>query len=356
MLLNNKIQSFAELGRQLGLVANQTADLSNENLSEINRLMTESVYYNAWFTPENVRFCLQSWAQALSEKNLRCWLERYNFPEVEKPKNIGLTLAGNIPMVGFHDVLCVLLSGHRFTAKCSSSDNRLLPTVMKLLCEIDEQFIESISFTDDLLRHADAFIATGSNNSAHYFDFYFQKYPHIIRRNRNSVAILTGNETREQLEFLGDDIFRYFGLGCRNVSKLFVPKNYDFQQLITAFLEWKWVELHHKYKNNYDYNKAIFLINGDDFIDAGYFMLKPSEALSSPISTIFYETYVSLDEVAAKIKQAEEQIQCVVAPPSPPKGGEIAPRRVAVGFGQVQNPQLWDYADGVDTMRFLMRL
>jgi hypothetical protein len=300
-----------------------------------------------WFTPENVRFCLQSWAQALSEEHLRRWLERYRFPEVETQKNIGLTLAGNIPMVGFHDILCVLLSGHRFTAKCASSDNRLLPTVMKLLCEIDEQFIESISFTDDLPRHADAFIATGSNNSGHYFDFYFQKHPHIIRRNRNSVAILTGNETKEQLQQLGDDIFRYFGLGCRNVSKLFVPKDYDFSRLIEALSEWNWIKLHRKYKNNYDYNKAIFLINGDDAIDAGFFMLKRSEALSSPISTLFYEPYASLDEVAAKVKQTENQIQCVVS------GTDISS---SIPFGQAQSPQLWDYADGVDTMEFLLQL
>jgi len=342
-----RIETFAELGKQLGLVVNQTADFSNENLSEIRRLITESAYYNAWFTPENVQFCLQAWAQALSEEHLRCWLEKYDFPKVEKQKNIGLVLAGNIPMVGFHDVLCVLLSGHRFTAKCASSDNQLLPAVMKLLCQIDDQFTENISFTDGLLRHADAFIATGSNNSGHYFDFYFQKYPHIIRRNRNSVAVLTGKETKEQLQELGEDIFRYFGLGCRNVSKLFVPENYDFSQLIEATSEWNWIELHHKYKNNYDYNKAIFLINSDDFIDTGFFMLKHSESIASPISVIFYETYVSLDEVAAKIKQTENQIQCVVSETALP---------YSIPFGQAQMPQLWDYADGVDTMEFLLKL
>jgi len=338
MLLNKKIESLVELGKRLALV---------ENLSEINRLMTESVYYNSWFTPENVRFCLQNWAQALSEKHLRRWLEKYRFPELEKQKNIGLVLAGNIPMVGFHDVLCVLLSGHRFTAKCASSDNRLLPAVMKLLCQIDERFTESISFTDDLLRHADAFIATGSNNSGHYFDFYFQKYPHIIRRNRNSVAILTGNETKEQLQQLGEDIFRYFGLGCRNVSKLFVPKDYDFSPLIEALSEWNRLALHHKYKNNYDYHKAIFLINGDAFIDAGFFMLKYSKSLSSPISTVFYEDYISLDEVAAKIEQTKNQIQCVVSETGIPS---------SIPFGQAQMPQLWDYADGIDTVRFLLEL
>ena len=350
-MLNNEIQtsikSFAELGRQLGSVVNQTADVEDENLSEIRRLMTESVHYNAWFTPENVQFCLQAWARALSEEHLRRWLERYDFPKLEKPKNIGLTLAGNIPMVGFHDALCVLLSGHRFTAKCASSDSHLLPAVMKLLCRIDEQFTEKISFTDGLLRHADAFIATGSNNSGHYFNFYFQKYPHIIRRNRNSIAVLTGKETKEQLQQLGEDIFRYFGLGCRNVSKLFVPENYDFSQLIEALFEWNRIELHHKYKNNYDYNKAIFLINQDDFIDTGFFMLKRSESLSSPISVIFYENYASLDEVAAKIKQTENQIQCVVSETDLPN---------SIPFGQTQMPQLWDYADGVDTMRFLLQV
>jgi hypothetical protein len=337
-----KIQSLAELGKQLTLIVNQNVDISNENIREINNLITESVYYNPWFTSDNVRFCLQTWAQALSEEHLHRWLEKYRFHSLEKQKNIGLVLAGNIPMVGFHDVLCVLLSGHRFTAKCASADNRLLPAVMKLLCQIDEHFSESISFTDGLLRHADAFIATGSNNSGRYFDFYFQKYPHIIRRNRNSVAILTGDETKEQLQQLGEDIFRYFGLGCRSVSKLFVPKDYDFSQFIEAMSDWNWIALHHRYKNNYDYHKAILLVNGDDFIDTGFFMLKHSESLSSPISTVFYETYASLDEVAAKMEQMKDRIQCVVSETTTP-------------FGQAQTPQLWDYADGVDTMEFLLK-
>ena len=342
--LSKKIQSLAELGKRLALVVNQSINVLDENMLEINKLVTESVYYNSWFTPENVRFCLQTWAQALSEEHLLRWMERYHFPNLEKQKNIGLILAGNIPMVGFHDALCVLLSGHRFTAKCASSDNRLLPAVMKLLCEIDEQFSESISFTDGLLRHADAFIATGSNNSGHYFDFYFQKYPYIIRRNRNSVAILTGNETEEQLQWLGEDIFRYFGLGCRNVSKLFVPNDYDFSPFIESLSDWNWMRLHHKYRNNYDYHKAILLVNGEDFLDAGFFMLKRSESLSSPISTIFYENYTSIDEVAAKIEQTKDQIQCVAS--------EIK-TLPSVPFGQTQSPQLWDYADGVDTMKFL---
>jgi len=337
------IQSLTELGKQLACIANQSIDVSDENMMEMSKLITESVYYNSWFTPENVRFCLQAWAQALSEDSLRRWMERYRFPHPEKQKNVGLVLAGNIPMVGFHDALCVLLSGHRFTAKCAATDNRLLPAVMKLLCAIDEDFSERVSFTDRLLRHADAFIATGSNNAGHYFDFYFRKYPHIIRRNRNAVAILTGNETAEQLQLLGEDIFRYFGLGCRNVSKLFVPKDYDFSLLIESLSDWRWLELHHKYRNNYDYNKAIFLVNGDDFIDAGFFMLKRSASLSSPISTIFYEAYATLDEVAVKIEQAKEQIQCVVS-------------ETAVPFGEAQTPQLWDYADGVDTMEFLCHL
>ena len=342
-----KIQSLTTLGKQLSRIANQSIDISDENSLEINRLVTESVYYNSWFTPDNVRFCLQTWAQALSEEPLRRWMEKYHLPHSEKQKNIGLVLAGNIPMVGFHDALCVLLSGHRFTAKCASSDNRLLPAVMKLLCAIDEQFSESVSFTDGLLRHADAFIATGSNNSGRYFDFYFQKYPHIIHRNRNSVAVLTGNETEDQLQLLGEDIFRYFGLGCRNVSKLFVPNDYDFLPFIQSLSDWNWMGLHHKYRNNYDYHKAVFLVNGDDFIDAGFFMLKHSESISSPISTIFYENYASIDEVAAKMEQTKNQIQCVVS--------ETA-TLPSVPFGQAQNPALWDYADDVDTVEFLTKL
>jgi len=351
-MLKNKIYSLTKLGKQLSLIANQNIDVSDENTSEIQTLITESAHYNPWFTPDNVRFCLQTWSQTLTEENLLRWLEKYTFPHNEQQKNIGLVLAGNIPMVGFHDVLCVLLSGHRFTAKCASSDNRLLPTIMKLLCEIDEQFSESISFTDGLLRHADAFIATGSNNSGHYFDYYFQKYPHIIRRNRNSVAVLTGNETKEQLQKLVNDMFCYFGLGCRSVSKLFVPKKYDFSLLNDAAKEWNWMELHHRYKNNYDYNKAIFLVNGDVFIDAGFFMLKHSESMSSPISTIYYETYSSFDEVSAKIEQMKDQIQCVVSDAliTNQHGRKIIP------FGHSQTPQLWDYADDIDTMEFLIKI
>jgi hypothetical protein len=249
--------------------------------------------------------------------------------------------------VGFHDFLSVLISGHKVLAKLSSNDKQLLPYLTGQLLVIEPGFQEFISFTEEKLENFDAVIATGSNNTARYFDYYFGKYPNIIRKNRNSVAVLNGTESAEQLEALANDIFRFFGLGCRNVSKLFIPKDYNFDNFFKAMFTWKHVINDHKYINNYDYNKAVYLMSLLPVLDNEFLLLKEDSGYSSPISVVFYEYYEDTEILRQKLDENSESIQCVVA-----DGGIVA----AIPFGKTQSPQLWDYADGVDTLDFLLKL
>lgn len=255
-------------------------------------------------------------------------------------------MAGNIPLVGFHDFLAVLLTGNSVLAKLSSNDTVLLPFLTKYLISVEPSLERAIVFTEEMLSDYDRVIATGSNNTARYFSYYFGHKPHIIRKNRNSVGILTGNESEDQLKTLGEDIFRYFGLGCRSVSKVFVPEGYDFDTLFKAIFPFRSVLEHTKYTNNYDYNKAIYLMSEFKVLDNGFMMLKEDQNYASPIATLFYETYDSLETVQQRITRDQEHIQCVVA-----QGiieGEI-------NFGKTQKPSLTDYADGVDTVDFLLK-
>lgn len=302
--------------------------------------------HNGWFTKENIRFAINSWAEALEEVNINKWLSAYTFSEVQ-PKTVAIIMAGNLPLVGFHDFLSVLITGHNIIVKQSSKDKQLLPYLAKYLEYAAPQFKGKISFTDEKLSGYDAIIATGSDNTARYFEYYFKTKPHIIRKNRNSVAVLTGNETDEQLKLLGEDIFRYFGLGCRNVSKLFVPKDYNFDRLFEAVYNWHHLTDIHKYANNYDYNKAVYLMSEFKFLDNGFFMLKEDESYSSPIATCFYEHYDNPETLKTKLKTDADKIQCVVSDGF--SENEIA-------FGHTQNPQLWDYADGIDTVSFLLKI
>ena len=314
--------------------------------SEAYSIIQKARHHNGWFTETNVRFALQSWSEALSEGNLTAWAARYSFSE-NGPKTIGIVMAGNIPLVGFHDFVSVLISGHSVLGKLSSNDEILLPYISNKLCEIESGFTDRIRFTDEKLEGFDGVIATGSNNTARYFDYYFGKYPHIIRRNRNSVAILSGKETPEQLAGLADDIFRYFGLGCRNVSKLFLPRGYDFDAFFKAMFNWKEVINDTRYINNYDYNKAVYLMSDIPLLDNEFMLLKEDTSFSSPISVVFYEYYDSPDQLATYLEEQKDEIQCVVSETGIPNG---------LPFGTTQTPELWDYADGVDTMAFLAGL
>ena len=266
----------------------------------------------------------------------------YQLPaENTAPRTIGIIMAGNIPLVGFHDFLCVFISGHKAVIKPSSKDQVLIKHLVEKMAEWDHQVSNLVEFSE-MLKGCDAYIATGSNNSSRYFDYYFAKYPHIIRRNRTSVAVLTGNETKQELEKLADDVYLYFGLGCRNVTKLYVPEGYDFVPLLEAFKKYNYLTDQHKYKNNYDYNLALHLLNKKYYMTNGSILLIEDTAIFSPISQLNYEFYSGNDDLSAKLPAAQD-LQCIA-------GKGFTP------FGEGQCPSISDYADGVDTLKFLVAL
>lgn len=352
MLQSEIKSSFVELGnflRQFSEVGNtkSTSVLKNDlYFDNFATLIELSQSHNGWFTPEQVYFSIQAWAKALKEDNLNHWLSDYNFSEIE-PKKVGLVLAGNIPLVGFHDFLSVLISGHDALVKTSSNDQHLLKFLANYLLAVEPKLNSKITFVEGKLEGFDAVIATGSNNTARYFEYYFKNKPSIIRKNRNSVAVLNGNESFEDLVNLGEDIFRYFGLGCRNVSKLFIPKGYNFDNFFKAMFEYRDVIQYEKYANNYDYNKAVFLMSNFQILDNEFMTIKEDLSYSSPISSVFYEFYENLEDVKKRLENDTDQIQCVVS-------NNLIPNSVA--FGQTQQPNLWDYADNVDTLAFLSKI
>ena len=352
MSQNEIKNAFIDLGKflsQFSLEGNtkQKAIKNNDpHFEAFEQLITLSQSHNGWFTPENVYFSVESWANALTAENLTKWLSNYDFSMI-KPKTVGLILAGNIPLVGFHDFLSVLLAGHRVLVKTSSNDQHLIKFLANYLVAVEPRLATRITFTDGKLENYDAVIATGSNNTARYFDYYFKDKPSIIRKNRNSVAVLNGSESHADLVRLGEDIFRYFGLGCRNVSKLFVPKDYNFERFFQAIFEYQDVIHYEKYANNYDYNKAVFLMSNFKLRDNGFLTLKEDGSYSSPISSVFYEFYDDLAVLTEQLETDKEQIQCIVSNPF------IAN---SIPFGKSQQPDLWDYADNVDTFTFLISI
>lgn len=313
---------------------------------ELMELINSAHRYNAWFTPQNTSMALKAIAEMLNPQDLKKWIN-IEPNKLETIRSIGLILAGNIPIVGFHDVICVLASGHKALIKLSSNDQKFIPFILDKLIEIEPGFRQQISYIDRL-KDFDAVIATGSNNTSRYFDYYFSKVPHIIRKNRNSVAILNGQESRDELKALGHDIFDYFGLGCRSVSKIYVPQGYDFRNFFEVIEDFRSVADHHKYSNNYDYNKSIFLVNLDKHLDNGFLLLKEDTRFASPLAVLFYEEYQNLAKVESELLNNQELIQCVVSK------SELAIANV--NFGKTQCPRLFDYADGVDTMKFLREL
>ena len=314
---------------------------------QFNDIFEEAEQQNSWFTRANVIFAFKSWSEALSENNVQQWLSQYQLPQTTSSKKILIIMAGNLPLVGLHDLLCVLVTGHKAIVKLSSNDCVLLPYLITQMKTFAPEWTEAVTFTDDKVTEYDAVIATGSNNTARYFEYYFGKKPHIIRKNRHSVAVLTGKETPEELFALGKDIFLYYGLGCRSISKLFVPKGYDFNLLFQAIYPYKDIIQEQKYANNYDYNKAVYLMSLFQLLENGFLLLKEDEHYGSPIATLFYEYYTNVASLKEKLTTDAEKIQCVVA-------HNFTTEEVA--FGETQTPQLWDYADGVDTLNFLLKL
>ena len=341
MSRENQISGLHKLSLYIkNFLASNTPDL-HENHDEFNAVLRKSEIENPWFTIENQKFALKQWANLLTEQNLNQWLSHYKTPLV--PKRVGLILAGNIPMVGFHDVISVVLSNHIPVIKLSSKDKRLLPFLLEKWNELSDgnvpyEIVEK-------LENFDAVIATGSNNTARYLEYYFKESLSIIRKNRTSVAVLKGDETDGELQLLAEDIFRYYGLGCRNVTRMFIPEDFVIDRIFENFLNFKEIINHNKYANNYEYNRAVYLLNQEKFWDNNFVMLKEDEALFSPLSVINFSRYSTLDEVRDFIKANEENIQAVVA--------KLELGFESIGLGEAQNPGLDTYADHVDTMKFL---
>lgn len=315
--------------------------LTEEEYVRMQTVVNKQFQLNGWFTKDSVCGALLALGEQLTPGRLSSWTSRYAF--VGNPKRVGVIMAGNLPLVGFHDFLCVLLAGHKITAKLSSDDKTLLPALVEALFKFEPALTEYVRLTDGRIGEIDAIIATGSNNSMRYFESYFGQYPHIFRKNRTSVAVLDGTETEAQLHALGKDIFTYFGLGCRNVSQLLVPQDFDLDRFFGAIVSFGDIVNHHKYANNYDYNKAIHLMNREEILENGFMLLKASDELFSPLAMLFYHRYQDQQEVAAYLEKHKEDIQAVV-------GNRYIP------FGQAQCPGLDDYADGVDTMAWLASL
>ena len=338
-----RISAFVRLGEELAQVAS-----SVEN-PVWDVAIRQASYHNPWFTEENIRLALRGLSRMMVQDKLEQWLSAYpSLEDVPSPKNVGIIMAGNIPLVGFHDLMTVLITGNRAIIKSSSQDELLPRKVVESLTTIEPAFADAVEFADGRLQGFTHVIATGSSNSSRYFDHYFKKYPSIIRRNRNSVAVITGKESDDDLRALGKDIFRFFGLGCRNVSKLYVHKDVSLPSILDRFEGWQHIANHNKYHNNYDYHKAIFLVEKVPHLDTGFLLLTENAALACPVSVLHYQTFDDLSAVKKELSQKAEEIQCIVA--SAATG--IA---ASVSFGRSQEPEAWEYADGADTVQFLLQ-
>jgi len=335
-----RIAAFASLGSAMRDAASGIETGASSRFIKLIDTLEKS---NPWFTPDNVRKALGAVGDNLYEARLREWLQRYpEIPDHTLDSTVGVVMAGNIPLVGFHDLLCVLITGNRLLAKISSKDALLMRAVTGFISESVPGMGSCITLTDGTLSGFDAVIATGSDNTSRYFEYYFRDRPSIIRRNRNSAAILDGTETDEELKLLGEDIFAYFGLGCRSVSKIFLPEGYDFTRLTSCWHDWQKLRSHQKYAVNYDHSKALMIVNRQPFTDTGYLLLRQDPSLSPPMAVLNYDFYASREQLKRELETAANNLQCVT-------GHGYTP------LGKAQQPELWDYADDVDTILFLLK-
>ena len=341
--LNQRIQVLADLGERIQFELNHSP--YNE---AFENLLNKVNQRNPWFTKESVVQSLSVWANLLESNNLNHFISRYETVLFEKKndKVVLLILAGNIPLVGLHDVICSFLSGSKSMIKVSSKDALLLSYLIEQIKTINSTASDYFEISETKAQGFTHVIATGSNNSARYFDHYFSKFPNIIRKNRSSLAIITQKTTDTELEYLANDVFQYFGLGCRNVTQLCVPHSFDFDRLKNAFNSYATIINHNKYANNYDYHKAIALMNGDPFIDFEFILLQNKSMLKSPLGVLHYNFYENVTEVDSYIQEHRANIQCVVSSQSTSFN--------EVNFGQTQQPKLWDFADQIDTLQFLL--
>ncbi len=351
--LDQRKNAFVELGKLLNDYIN--GKLKNrETLEFLDKNIDLAGKQNPWFDRGNIFNSLTGISQMLEEEKFNKWLDNYNSKLQSGLKikcNIAVIMAGNIPLVNFHDFLCVLITGHNFIGKLSSNDQVLPIAISDLLISIEPSFENKIHFTSERLSGFDAVVATGSDNSSRYFEYYFGKYPHIIRKNRNSIAVLDGSEDKQSLEALAGDIFSYYGLGCRNVSTILVPENYSFDLFFEALKNWKSIIEFYKYKNNYDFYKSVFLVNKTPHLDNGFVLLKEDNNLSSPLSVIHYQQYSSKENIKEYIKTNKDLIQCIVA-----SEFDLGIEGITTSFGKSQFPELWDYPDRIDTVHFLLNI
>ncbi len=341
MILEKRVDAFARIGDIMRQAAEgKSSDFTNGLI----RLIRENYRSNPWFTPENVQLALAAFGAELNYSQLNKWVSMY--PELENsrtPKTIAVVMAGNIPMVGFHDMVSVLLTGNKLIAKTSSKDDLIIKELASILIRVEPGFDGYVAFTDELLKDFDAAIATGSDNTSRYFEYYFGRYQSLIRKNRTGVALLTGNEASRDLADLGWDVFSYFGLGCRNVTKLYLPDGFDFEKLKLSWTSFGRVAENIKYRNNYEHNKAVAIINREQFHDFGFVLLREDKAFFSPVGVVNYE-FISAERFEDMVKLNEDKIQVIVS------GGKHT------RFGLAQKPILWDYSDGIDTMEFLLKI
>lgn len=339
MTVEQRIESLVALGNLL----------QDVDRPEMVTVIQNAYIENAWFTPENIRQSLIAIANYyLTEPDITSLVKRYHLNDNIKPKNVGMVLAGNIPLVGFHDIICCFLTGHNAIIKLSDKDKVLIPFVLSELTRLYPMATSYFTFVDKL-SDFDAVIVTGSDNTARHFEYYFRNHPHIIRYNRNAVAVLNGDEDDQTLSILGGDIFAYFGLGCRNVSKLYLPQGYSVEKLFVAFDSFSSIIHHNKYKNNYDYNIALFLLNREPFLHNDFFILRESDEIASRIGVIHYEFYQDRDELSEKIQSEINKVQCIVS-------NNIIGQLDIIPIGQPQCPTLDTFADGIDTMQFLLSI
>ncbi|TNF42720.1 MAG: acyl-CoA reductase [Bacteroidetes bacterium] len=338
--IEKRIEAFAALGR---IFRDAAAGADTGHAGVFNDLAESLHLSNPWFTPGNVRRSLLALGNSLTPQKLTAWLSRYpELADTGTPLTIGVIMAGNIPLVGFHDMLCVLVTGNRIQARLSTKDEPLMKAAAMTLTDIEPGFAPLIDLTTDRLRGFDMIIATGSNNTSRYFEYYFRKVPSIIRHNRNSIAILDGTENNLELECLADDIFSYFGLGCRNVSKLYLPEGYDPASLVPHWKGMETLQSHYKYNINYDHNRAVMIVNREKFIDGGFFLLRESPSLTPPMGVVHYEYYPAGMSSLISPEMKQNLLQCIAG------HGHLP-------FGTTQQPELWDYADNVDTISFLLK-
>lgn len=348
-MMNNRKEGLVQLGAWMrGEISGQGPD-DADWLGQVEA-------HNGWFTPEMVRHSLRAHGEMLQPETLEKWWSHYSDIESFGAVAVGCILAGNLPMVGWMDVLCTVLAGHVAHVKTASSDAVILPAVVAAWTDFDPAIADQIQFTPATLRHTDAVLATGSNNTRRYFEHYFSDRPHLLRHQRTGVAALDGQESEADLKALAADVFLYFGLGCRSTTKVFLPEGFDLDRLFAAFYDWAHLANHNKYANNYDYHKAVWLLNQESLLDNGFLLLKEDAGFVSPVGTLYWESYESLDSVWPKLAASTDALQCVSVRAGLEEAAQSAIPTPVVTLGEAQCPKPWDYPDGKDTLAFLLSL